>query len=47
MFSPRIALIGERAVGLSTGVSLPKSFVVGVGVAVPDRVGLRSGDLFW
>ena len=45
MFSPKIALIGERAVGLNTGVSLPKSFAPGVGVADPARVGLRSGDL--
>ena len=37
--------MGERAVGLSNGVSLPKSIAPGIGVAVPDRVGLRSGNL--
>jgi len=33
VFSPSIALTGDRAVGLNTGVSLPKSLVLGVGVA--------------
>ena len=41
VFSPRIALGGGRR---RLGVSLP--FGVGVGVAVPDRVGLLSGDVF-
>ena len=41
VFSPNIALGG----GLRRlGVSLP--FGVGVGVTVPDRVGLLSGDVF-
>ena len=44
VFSPRIAFTGDRGVGLKIGVSLPKSLVLGVGV--PERVGLRSGDLF-
>ena len=44
VFSPRIALSGGRDVGRRLGVSLPKSFPIGVDV--PDRVGLLSGDLF-
>lgn len=39
VFSPRMALGGGRR---RFGVSLP----FGVGVAVPDRVGLLSGDVF-
>lgn len=41
VFSPRMALGGGRR---RLGVSL--AFGVGVGVAVPDRVGLLSGDMF-
>lgn len=41
VFSPRMAFGGGRR---RLGVSLP--FGVGVGVAVPDRVGLLSGDVF-
>ena len=43
VFSPNIGLTGDRGVGLKIGVSLPKSLVLGVGV--PDRVELLSGDL--
>jgi len=43
VFSPSMALTGERGVGLNTGVSLPKSLVLGVGVA--ERVESLSGDL--
>ena len=39
VFSPRIAFGGGRR---RLGVSLP----FGVGVAVPERVGLLSGDMF-
>ena len=39
VFSPRMAFGGGRR---RLGVSLP----LGVGVAVPDRVGLLSGDMF-
>ena len=39
VFSPRIAFGGGRR---RLGVSLPR----GVGVAVPERVGLLSGDVF-
>ena len=39
VFSPRIAFGGGRR---RLGVSLPS----GVGVAVPERVGLLSGDVF-
>ena len=39
VFSPKMALGGGRR---RLGVSLP----FGVGVAVPDRVGLLSGDMF-
>ena len=41
VFSPRMAFGGGRR---RLGVSLP--FVVGVGVAVPGRVGLLSGEIF-
>lgn len=41
VFSPRIAFGGGRR---RLAVSLP--FGVGVGVAVPDLVGLLSGDVF-
>ena len=40
VFSPRMAFGGGRR---RLGVSLP--FGVGLGVAVPDRVGLLSGDM--
>lgn len=43
VFSPRIAFGGGRVVGRRFGVSLAKSLALGVGV--PDRVGLLSGDL--
>ena len=44
VFSPRIAFGGGLVVGRRLGISLAKSFALGVGV--PDRVGLFSGDLF-
>ena len=44
VFSPKIAFGGGLVVGRRLGVSLAKSFALGVGV--PDRVGLLSGDLF-
>ena len=43
VFSPSIALIGDRGVGRKIGVSLPKSLVFGVGV--PDRGVSLSVDL--
>ena len=44
VFSPNIAFGGGLDVGRRTGVSLATSFALGVGV--PVRVGLFSGDLF-
>ena len=43
VFSPRIAFGAGLVVGRRFGVSLAKSFALGVGV--PERVGLLSGDL--
>lgn len=44
VFSPRIAFGGCLVEGRRLGISRPKSFPLGVGV--PERVGLLSGDLF-
>ena len=44
VFSPRMAFGGGLVDGLRHGVSRSNSLALGVGV--PERTGLRSGDLF-